>query len=163
MWIWANMYSTLIILWKTLHFGHLSAHMYKVCVCAYTCANTNFLKSKYYVVSVVQTPAKIFIQNCFMAHWCVCVCMCKHMCTYIYIPALQKLGLIQDKKLMWVKNFHHEGPFRMAFCYFAKARFGIIFPLNLFILISNVSNFFRIFFSQNLKSPNTNGRTGIFF
>lgn len=52
----------------TLHFGHRSAHVYKVCARAR--ANTNLAGE-----SVVQTPAKIFIQNCFMAHGSVCLCV----------------------------------------------------------------------------------------
>lgn len=68
--MWFGARQTLMILWKTLHFGHISAHVYKVCACAWAHANTNLAGE-----SVVQTPAKIFIQNCFMAHGSVCMCV----------------------------------------------------------------------------------------
>lgn len=127
-------------------------------VCVHMHGQTQaYLKSKYYGVSVVQTPAKIFIQNCFMAHCCVCI----HLYTYTHIHMCFTKAWIDSgqRKLMWMKNFHLERPFWMAFCYFTKARFGIFFFF--FLLISECFHFYY-FLHQNLNNPYRNGRTGIF-
>lgn len=118
------MNSTLMILWKTLHFGHTSAHMYKVCACAWTHANTN-LRGE----SVVQTPANIFIQNCFMAHGSVCVCVYS-IYTHTCICALQKLGVIQDKEnpCEW-KIFTIKDHFQWHSVILQKHGLGFVFPL----------------------------------
>lgn len=101
--------------------SHKCPHVQSLCVCMSTC------KHKFCGESVVQTPAKIFIQNCFVAHGSVCVCMWS-MHTSTYKCALQKLGVIQDKEnsCEW-KIFTIKDHFQWHSVILQKARFKICF------------------------------------
>lgn len=65
--------------------SHKCPHVQSLCMCMNTC------KHNLHGESVVQTPAKIFIQNCFMAHWqCVYVCMAgTHIHTCVLYKSLE--------------------------------------------------------------------------
>lgn len=97
-WSWINIYPALIILWKTLHFGHISAHMYKVCVCAYTHGKhklswrVNIRESLLYRL---QQRYLFRIALWYTIHRCVCV----RFTTTAWINSGQR-------QFMWMKKFH---------------------------------------------------------
>lgn len=77
------MNSTLMILWKTLHFGHISAHMYKVCACAWAHANTNSVGSLLYRLQ------QRYLFRIALWHMAVCVYVCG-ACTQVHTNVLYK-------------------------------------------------------------------------
>lgn len=114
----------------------------------------------------------MFILNCFVTYCCVCVYI--HINNiYIHVCFKAVLILSRQRRLMWMKNFHLEQPFRMAFYFFFFFGFflfcflqkqGLGFSL-LFIFISESFLFFVLFFklfSQNLNC-NAMGKLGFFF
>lgn len=154
-------------------------HVQSLCVCMYTCKHkltwrVNIvgsllyrLQQKYlfkialeHIVICVCTYTYVYIYG--YVYICVYIYTCIHLCfTKAWIDSGQR------KQLMWMKNFHLERPFWMAFCYFTKARFGVFCcffffpPLNWFIFISECLQFF-ISFSQNLESIIKMGEFGFF-
>lgn len=142
--------------------SHKCPHVQSLCVCIYTCKHKLNLKSKYYGESVVQTPAKIFIQNCFIAHWCVCMGVYVYIHTHIYTYVLYKsVHWFRTKKIDVNEKLSPWKTILNGILLFYKSKVWDFFPFNLFILISECFQFLFPSF-KTLKIVIQMGELGFF-